>query len=290
MRRYRRQNAPAGHADDWLMTYADTITLLLCLFVVILSITVARKPAVQKLAALPVAPPPASLEKVAETNLFFHDFVPTNKSAEDAADDPAAGAVDSLPPLPPAPPPQTVSKAPPAPKPSPVLPNIPPAEAHAPHLPEIVDRLKSQGQTAIEQDHDRITTLEIGSAAFFASGSATLSASGRDILQDVAANLKSDELKDYRITVQGHTDDTPISTAQFPSNWELSTARAAAVVHFFLDQGIPAQRLRAAGYADTFPVAPNRDADGNPIPENQARNRRVVIMLEKIDKAAPGER
>ena len=99
------------------------------------------------------------------------------------------------------------------------------------------------------------------------------------------ARLKSDEFRDYAITVEGHTDDTPIHTAQFPSNWELSTARAAAVVHFLLDQGIPARKLRAAGYADTFPKLPNRDADGNPIPENQAQNRRVVIKLEKIEPA-----
>jgi chemotaxis protein MotB len=56
-------------------------------------------------------------------------------------------------------------------------------------------------------------------------------------------------------------------------------------VHFFLDQGIPAERLRAAGYADTFPKVPNRDANGNPIPANQAQNRRVVIKLEKVDKS-----
>ena len=94
----------------------------------------------------------------------------------------------------------------------------------------------------------------------------------------------SDKYKSYQVTVEGHTDDSPISTLQFPSNWELSTARAAAVVHCLLQQGILAQRLRAAGYADTFPVALNRDAHGQAIPENQARNRRVVIKLEKIEK------
>jgi chemotaxis protein MotB len=56
------------------------------------------------------------------------------------------------------------------------------------------------------------------------------------------------------------------------------------VVKFFLEQGIAPQKLRAAGYADTFPVVPNRDASGKSIPENQARNRRVVIKLEKIEK------
>jgi len=57
------------------------------------------------------------------------------------------------------------------------------------------------------------------------------------------------------------------------------------VVRFFLEQGIPARKLTAAGYADTFPIVPNRKADGSVIPENQARNRRVVIKLEKIDRA-----
>ena len=55
-------------------------------------------------------------------------------------------------------------------------------------------------------------------------------------------------------------------------------------MHFFLDQGIAAQKLRAAGYADTFPKTPNRDTNGDPLPANQAGNRRVVIKLEKIEK------
>ena len=120
---------------------------------------------------------------------------------------------------------------------------------------------------------------------FFASGSAALSNSGKAILKGVAANIQSDKYRGYQVTVEGHTDDSPISTLQFPSNWELSTARASAVVHFLLQQGILAPRLRAAGYADTFPLALNRDVDGIAIPENQARNRRVVIKLEKVDRA-----
>ena len=151
-------------------------------------------------------------------------------------------------------------------------------------MPEIVDNLKSQGAADLEQNGDRITSLEISSAAFFDRGSATLSPAGKAILRDVAGNLKAEKFKDYEVTVEGHTDDAPISTSLFPSNWELSTARAAAVVRFFLEEGIPAQRLRAAGYADTFPKVPNRDASGGAIPENQAQNRRVVIKLEKIEK------
>ena len=91
--------------------------------------------------------------------------------------------------------------------------------------------------------------------------------------------------KDYQVTVEGHTDNIPIKTPQFPSKWELSTARASAVRAVFpAAKSVPAQRLRAAGYADTFPKAPNRDASGKAIPANQALNRRVVIKLEKIDR------
>jgi chemotaxis protein MotB len=95
--------------------------------------------------------------------------------------------------------------------------------------------------------------------------------------------LKSANFQDYSITVEGHTDDVPIETNLFPSNWELSTARAASVVRALVANGIPAAKLRAAGYADIMPKAPNRDGAGRPIPENQAQNRRVVIKLEKIE-------
>jgi chemotaxis protein MotB len=109
---------------------------------------------------------------------------------------------------------------------------------------------------------------------------------GKAILRGILEPLTSALAEGYRIRVEGHTDDTPIDTPQFPSNWELSTARASAVVHYFLEQGVPAERLRAVGYADTEPKVPNRDAAGNPIPANQAQNRRVVIKLEKIVTAA----
>jgi chemotaxis protein MotB len=272
--RWQRKREQVSHSDDWLMTYADMITLLLCFFAVFLSLSMPKKEIPKKVdvppqITVPVTPPDfmegnlpfhglkeATEPSVMEGNLPFHDPM----TAE--ADDDAA--------------PVTPTKA-----------NDSPAIVPAPSLvslPQIVDQVKLQGDANIEQKGDRITTLDMNSAAFFDSGSATLSASGKSILQGVAANLKSDAYKDYMITVEGHTDDMPISTAQFPSNWELSTARASAVVHYFLGQDIPAKKLRAAGYADTFPKAPNRDANNNPISQNQAQNRRVVIKLEKIEK------
>jgi chemotaxis protein MotB len=232
-----RMKAPS-HADDWLITYADMITLLLCFFVLFLVISASKKhttPEVepQKIVAeAPKPPPPLQLPEEFPNNLPLGEDE-TNEKLADAA-----------PPLPP-----------------------------------------SQQVAQVEPKGDRITILEIDSSAFFDKGSATLSGSGKMLLQDVAGKLKSDEYRDYRITVEGHTDDTPISTAQFPSNWELSTARASSVARFLLDQGIMAQKLRAAGYADTFPKLPNRDANGAALPGNQAQNRRVVIKLEKIERA-----
>jgi chemotaxis protein MotB len=289
------------HTDDWLITYADTITLLLCLFVIMLSIKTGGVslagghlepavgleeklgwhqpaqaqactvvPAVETVRQDPVVPaaPTLNLALAARFVETLESIAPENAAPENivtgnvvaAVGRPDAGAV----------PPVVLAEGP------------APIEAET---PGILDRLQSQGTAVVAQQGDHITTLQISSAAFFASGYATISGAGVAILRDVAVTLKSDRYTAYNISIEGHTDDAPISTAQFQSNWELSTARAAAVVRFFLEQGIPARKLTAAGYADTFPIAPNRNADGTVNPDNQARNRRVVIKLERIDKA-----
>jgi len=233
---YRRQSKSkkVSHADDWLMTYADMITLLLCFFVLFASAAISQKKNAPKV----------------------HVVQKEEKAQRSEPLEPRVQATCD----------KTFEQLP--------LPDF---------VPVFVDNLKSQSAANLEQNGDRITSFEISSAAFFDSGSATLSPAGKVILQEVAAKLKAEKFQDYGVTVEGHTDDAPISTSLFPSNWELSTARAAAVVRFFLDEGIPAHKLRAAGYADTFPKLPNRDANGAAIPENQAQNRRVVIKLEKIE-------
>jgi flagellar motor protein MotB len=264
---------PIAHADDWLMTYADMITLLLCFFAVFLSISIARQDLPKAAPSAPAVTLPAHPATPTEARKVAP---PPPATPPQHGDRPAETADHATPPkfepLPPDDAPPTLTAV--------EMPEVRLAPTPAPAPPEAPPPPGPKG--------DRITILEMSSAAFFDSGSATLSDAGQAILRDAAAKLQSDEYKDYAITVEGHTDDTPIHTAQFPSNWELSTARAAAVVHFLLDQGISAQKLRAAGYADTFPKAPNRDANGNPIPANQALNRRVVIKLEKIEPDEPG--
>ncbi|HBP10772.1 MAG TPA: flagellar motor protein, partial [Nitrospina sp.] len=80
---------------------------------------------------------------------------------------------------------------------------------------------------------------------------------------------------DYKIHIQGHTDDDPISTERFPTNWELSAARATAVLRYFFDKGVEPEKMTATGYADTFPLASNDTDQGRTI------NRRVEFVLEK---------
>jgi chemotaxis protein MotB len=79
---------------------------------------------------------------------------------------------------------------------------------------------------------------------------------------------------DFPIIVEGHTDNTPISTPQFPSNWELSGMRASSVVRLFIESGVDGRRLTATGYADQRPLADNATPDG------RQRNRRVAITIE----------
>ncbi|MBS3785496.1 MAG: OmpA family protein [Gammaproteobacteria bacterium] len=116
------------------------------------------------------------------------------------------------------------------------------------------------------------------SELFFASGSAELGADGEVRLEQVATVLQRvaeripDEIE-WVLQVEGHTDRRPISTAEFPSNWELSSARAQSIVYFLIDQGIPAERLSAVGYGQFQPVMEGDD------PESLARNRRIELRL-----------
>lgn len=134
---------------------------------------------------------------------------------------------------------------------------------------------------AISEQDDAVT-MELASSSFFERGSAKFSKQGVPALELLAKQLMPLANKDIYIEVEGHTDDTPIATEQFPSNWELSAARATNVVRYFIAQGFPANKLRAVGMGDSYPKAPNRDATGNPIPANQELNRRVVVKLHKV--------
>jgi chemotaxis protein MotB len=106
----------------------------------------------------------------------------------------------------------------------------------------------------------------------FDSGKTALKADGKDAIGKVAQVLTT--IEDRHFLVGGHTDNVPIKNAKFPSNWELSTARAVEVTKLLIAGGMKPQVLGAAGYAEADPVA------SNDTPEGKAQNRRIEIVLE----------
>ena len=127
-----------------------------------------------------------------------------------------------------------------------------------------------QGNVEIGVD-SRGLVVSIREAGSFPSGSAELSESVRVLLADIASPLS--ELP-HPIRIEGHTDDTPIRTSRFRSNWELSTARATQVIAYLQnDLGLPAARLSAAGYGEFHPRVPNASATA------RAENRRVDLVI-----------
>lgn len=118
------------------------------------------------------------------------------------------------------------------------------------------------------------------SEILFALGEATLGEKGREALASLAKTLKKLLPKipphiQWVLRVDGHTDIMPIQTAQFPSNWELSVARALAVVKFLIDAGVPAQRLMAAGFGEHHPLEKGTDE------KSRAKNRRIELRLDQ---------
>ncbi len=118
------------------------------------------------------------------------------------------------------------------------------------------------------------------SEVLFDSGSAELGKEGRDKMARLASTLKDIAPKipseiNWVLRVDGHTDDVPISTARFPSNWELSTARAISVVKFLISQGIPPNRLAAAGFGEFQPL------ESGDTPDARKRNRRIEMKLDQ---------
>ena len=138
--------------------------------------------------------------------------------------------------------------------------------------------LKKKLETEITRRGLVIRLLTDG--VLFESGEAKIKPKAMPLLEKIAGLLQVDA--DHPINVEGHTDNVPIKSSQFPTNWELSTARAASVVRLLIADNAPANRLGAVGYAQLHPIAPNDSATG------RSRNRRVEIVLLRVnDSAAP---
>jgi chemotaxis protein MotB len=144
-------------------------------------------------------------------------------------------------------------------------------------IKEVKQQLEGTLQGEIAKGDVRLTedarglTVSLAETGFFGSGSAVMPPEALAVVDRIAETLRP---LSYSVRVEGHTDNTPIHTAQFPSNWELSTARATFLLQYLIANGrIPPQRLSAVGYGEYRPVA------SNSTPEGRAANRRVDLVV-----------
>jgi chemotaxis protein MotB len=243
--------------ERWLLTYADMITLLMALFMVLFSITSVNK---AKLQVLSKTLQEAFSGKVLPGGEGIRDTGADPKSTHPPTTQPSIPAITTL-----------VGQAQSA--------SAAAAKAKEQedfrHLKEQVDSyarqqgLQDQVQTVIAQRGLVIRLLT--DQVLFDSGAAELKPAATPVLAKVAQILSREQA--HQIMVEGHTDPVPIHGSLFPTNWELSTARASRVVRFLISGGVERRRLSAAGYSSLHPIANNATAAG------RSRNRRVEIVL-----------
>ena len=173
--------------------------------------------------------------------------------------------------------------------------NLPPRDPtqneamHSPDLPGALIRMQRQVQDAMQalieaklvtvRRENMWLEIEINADILFPSGAGEFAPAAEPVLDKLAEVLKPFP---NPIRVEGHTDDRPIRTAAFPSNWELSAARAASVVHQFMRQGIDPLRLEIVGFGEFHPRQPNDTGEGR-----NANRRVVVLVLEEVAPGAP---
>jgi chemotaxis protein MotB len=267
-RRRRRILDDTNNHDRWMVSYADFITLLFAFFVVMYSMSSVNQKKYERL-----------------TNALGSAF------SKNAGAGPAA-ETDALKKLSP------VTKTPYL-APDPIQIGVPPTviqpiEFENPiefdkrrelseeilrerkQLAKVSEQFEQELEPFIEQElvsvkkHDYWIELEMNSELLFSSGDAELSKNAQSVLKRVAEVIQS---LPNAVNVEGHTDDKPIDTVKFRSNWDLSAARATSVVHEFVKAGIHPNRLAAIGYGEFHPIAGNGDEEG------RFRNRRVVLLL-----------
>ena len=136
---------------------------------------------------------------------------------------------------------------------------------------EFVFKNKLSGEVRVSSD-PRGAVITISDVVLFPPGSAEMTPQGRKTLRQVFDVLKQFQ---YNVKIEGHTDNTPIHTLRYPSNWELSAFRASEVAHMMIDDGFPPERLSVEGFAEFRPKVPNTSA------ENRAINRRIEVVYQR---------
>jgi len=249
-RRHRFRHLPSEQDDNdrWLISYSDFITLMFAFFVVMYAISsinegkyrVLTDSLVKTFKQQERSDKPIQIGKEPRTLKIDPQLQLPDKKQEDKAEDKKE------------------------------------IEKKKKEMAKIADRVIDNLQPLMDKDLIKVehneywVQIEINSSILFDTGSATLENDGEDPLVSLAKVLKT---LPNPIHVEGHTDDRPIKTVRFPSNWELSAARAASVVHLFMRSGVAPERLSAIGYAEFKPVTTNKTKQG------RRKNRRVVVVI-----------
>jgi chemotaxis protein MotB len=260
----RRRGGGGGHAADerWLITYADMLTLLLALFIVLYSISSVNT---SKFEALQTSLRDAFSGKIVSGG---EGIIETGVSA--TRDTPSSLIPNITPPTPQIADPRSRADA-----------EALAARREDQEFRRIKAQIEAYARAHGLEDQVEAVVARRGlvvrlltDEVLFDSGFADLKPQGIPLLGHVANLLVIDRV--HPILVEGHTDDVPISTSRFASNWELSTARATEVVRHFISRGVPTRRFGASGYADLHPLAANGTDRG------RARNRRVEVVLQRL--------
>ncbi len=136
-----------------------------------------------------------------------------------------------------------------------------------------VIREETVGDNIVLKTSEGTVSMLITGTALFSAGEAELNEEADSVMNRIAGLVA--EYPEYNINIKGYTDNVPIATDRFPSNWELSAFRATTVLKYLVSEGIDPVRMTATGYGELMPIVPN-DSD-----ENRAKNRRVEFVLEK---------
>lgn len=126
---------------------------------------------------------------------------------------------------------------------------------------------------------DRGVVLNLDSGAMFDPGSANIKPGMMPLLKELVGTFLQPRFENYRLEIQGHTDNTPVKTAQFPSNFDLAAARALATMRAFAALGMKEEKMIVSAYGQYAPRVPNTLEDGTPLPANQSLNRRVAVHV-----------
>ena len=258
MARRRKEEEHENH-ERWLVSYADFITLLFAFFVVMYAISSVNQGKYRVLSesistafrSIPGSTPTSMtvINPNVQTPLSMPGKRTLSNVKNDAMTDPVQ--VEKKERL------RTVAK----------------------DLNQALAPLVQEGKVTVTEGAFGIT-VDINASLLFAPGDARLDIGAIRALAAIGQILAP---TDFPLIVEGHTDNTPINTPQFPSNWELSGVRASSVVRLFIETGVDPRRLTATGYADQRPLADNAS------PEGRQKNRRVAVTIESRNPDNPVE-